>query len=250
MLPHDDQWVRIMSDGPSTEGCIPLLLPVKSLTGAKHRLADALSAHDRRLLVLAMLADVVEAGLGADLEPIVVSPDEEVLDAAERAGARPLREPDGLEGLNEALTWAIERLAGASAVLILLPDTPLVTPSELMLVCAAALPERGGPNGEDQRTAVSRGSVVAVPDRAGRGTNALLLKPSTALRPYFGPNSFARHRAAARRGGIRFVGLRLPGISLDLDTTDDMREFLQTPAVTHTRRMLIMTDQSLVRGAL
>lgn len=216
---------------------LPLLLPVKSLGAAKRRLATLMSLRDRQQLVLAMLADVIAAGRAAGLEPVVLSPDGEVLEFAGQAGAESLREPSNRGGLNAALAWAIEELAAAPALLILLPDTPLVSPLELLELTSDAValgPSEGGELGPQGSRA------VAVPDRAGRGTNALLLHPPSALMPLaFGPRSLVRHRAAARSSAAFFSVHHLPGIALDLDTAADIAEFLREPSATRTRRFLL-----------
>ena len=60
-----------------------------------------------------------------------------------------------------------------------------------------------------------------VPDRHGPGTYAHLLSPAELGVPAFGPDSLARHRAAAIEAGATVVELDGP-LSLDLDTTADL----------------------------
>src|SRR5438093_585798 len=63
--------------------------------------------------------------------------------------------------------------------------------------------------------------VAIVPDRHGRGTNALLLAPPDAIDTCFGGDSRAAHAAAAREAGAALVELDGP-LTLDLDTPDDL----------------------------
>ena len=63
--------------------------------------------------------------------------------------------------------------------------------------------------------------MTIVPDRHGRGTNALLLAPPDAIDPCFGGDSRAAHVAAARAAGARLVELGGP-LTLDIDTPDDL----------------------------
>ena len=75
--------------------------------------------------------------------------------------------------------------------------------------------------------------VLAVPDRHGTGTNALLLSPPDAIAPSFGPGSFERHAQAARAGGLAYGVAQVPGLVLDVDTPDDLAELTR---VLETRR--------------
>lgn len=214
---------------------------------AKQRLRALMSLRDRQQLVLAMLTDVIAAGRAAGLEPVVLTPGRDVLEFAERAGARSLQEPSQGGGLNAALAWAIEVFAASPAVLILLPDTPLVSPLELQELASGADTPGLARQGESAVQG-SQAWVMAAPDRAGRGTNALFLRPPRCMQLAFGPGSLARHRAAARDSGAIFSVHHLPGIALDLDTADDVAEFLREPTDTATRRFLIGLRISLAIG--
>jgi 2-phospho-L-lactate guanylyltransferase len=140
---------------------------------------------------------------------VVVSPDPAVLETAASAGARPLAQRgSGLNGsLDEARTAALA--AGARCLLILPADLPTIEPSDLEALVAAAESLPPGPR------------VVLVPDRHGRGTNALLLEPPTVIPFAFGGDSRAAHSALAAAAGAAYA--ELDGrLSLDLDTPDDL----------------------------
>ena len=62
---------------------------------------------------------------------------------------------------------------------------------------------------------------MLVPDRHGRGTNALLVAPPDAIDVRFGGDSRAAHAAAAMEAGALLVELAGP-LRLDLDTPDDL----------------------------
>jgi 2-phospho-L-lactate/phosphoenolpyruvate guanylyltransferase len=70
-------------------------------------------------------------------------------------------------------------------------------------------------------------SVVLVPDRHGRGTNALAIAPPAAIEFAFGGDSRDAHRDAATRAGARYVELDGP-LTLDLDTPDDLLQVERT----------------------
>ncbi len=187
---------------------IVAVIPVRGLEGAKSRLGGVLDAEERRDLVSALLRRVVAAAAETPglSEVVVVSPDPEALELAAEAGARPLLQ-SGM-GLNEALEAArADVLAGGPAAVLVLPaDLPTIEASSV-----AAIVERAGPPP----------SVVLVPDRHGRGTNALLLAPAGIIDFAFGGDSRAEHAARARAAGARYDEVDA-GLGLDLDTADDL----------------------------
>jgi 2-phospho-L-lactate guanylyltransferase len=97
----------------------------------------------------------------------------------------------------------------AGARLLLLPaDLPTVTPADVGAILAAG-------------DAAGSPSVVIVPDRHRRGTNALLLDPPDAIDPAFGGDSRAGHTWLAESADIPLVELA-GALELDLDTPDDL----------------------------
>jgi 2-phospho-L-lactate guanylyltransferase len=182
-------------------------VPIRAFEGAKSRLGAVLDAEERRDLVEGLLRRTIAAARDTPgvAEVIVVSPDPEVLAVAEEAGARPLSQRS--RGLNPALQEARDAATG-ERLLVLPGDLPDVTPEELAAVLAAG-------------DAAGSPSVVLVPDRHRRGTNALLLDPPDAIDPAFGGDSRAGHAWLAESADILFV--ELAGIlELDLDTPDDL----------------------------
>jgi 2-phospho-L-lactate guanylyltransferase len=187
------------------------IVPVGALEGAKSRLGETLDAEERRDLVIALLRTTLEATArtpGID-ETIVVTPDDEIRQLALTAGARPIRQRD--QGLNRGLIEARDEAmaGGASSVVVLPIDLPLVSPEALTDVLAPL---------DDPR----RPLVVIVPDRHGRGTNALLVAPPDAIQFGFGGDSRAAHAECAREVGARLVELRDGPLTLDLDTPADL----------------------------
>jgi 2-phospho-L-lactate guanylyltransferase len=186
------------------------VVPVGTLDGAKSRLGETLDAEERRDLATRLLSRTLEAALatpGID-EVLVVTPDDEVRQLAARAGARPIRQRS--QGLNAGLRQARDEVlaAGADALLVVPIDLPLISPEALQKILA--------PLDEP-----SRPLVVLVPDRHGRGTNALLVAPPDAIEFGFGGDSRRAHAACAADAGARFVELDGP-LSLDVDTPADL----------------------------
>ena len=184
------------------------VVPVKDLAGAKSRIAPILDPGARAGLTLYMMGRVVAAIRGAGVENVgVVSPDRIVLSEAAERGATPLRQES--RGLNPALEegrrWAMGE--GASALLVLPADLPLLQPEDVRRVLGEA----------DDET-----SVVISPDGARAGTNALLLAPPDAMPFAFGPGSYEAHLRAARERGLDVRVCERPRLAFDLDTADDL----------------------------
>jgi 2-phospho-L-lactate guanylyltransferase len=193
---------------PVAPRSVTVAIPLRALEGAKSRLGAVLDAEERRDLVDGLLRRTIAAALATRgvTEVVVVSPDPEVLALAEAEGARPLAQQS--RGLNPAFQEA--RAAASGERLLLLPaDLPAATPAALVTLLAAG-------------TAAGTPSVVLVPDRHRRGTNALLLDPPDAIDPAFGGDSRAGHAWLAGSADIPFVELAVDGLDLDLDTPDDL----------------------------
>jgi 2-phospho-L-lactate guanylyltransferase len=191
-------------------GPLIAIIPVGTLDGAKSRLGAVLDAEERLELTLRLARTTIGAAVAARLvdEVLVVTPDDGVRAFAADLGARPIRQRDS--GLNHGLVAARADAvaAGATAILILPIDLPNVTPDAIDAV-AASLSEPERP------------LVAIVPDRHGRGTNALLIAPPDAIEVCFGGDSALAHRAAAQAAGARLIVLGGP-LGLDLDTPDDL----------------------------
>lgn len=189
-----------------------VVLPVKRLEQAKHRLSELLSPSERRALMAAMLADVL-AVLGrirAPHELLVVTADATAARAGREAGARVIDDTsDSGHSAAAALGVAAAAAAGADRVLLVPGDCPLLDGEEVQ----ALLELPSAPSGR----------VVVVPDRAGTGTNALLLEPPGAIAPAFGPGSHHRHLALARAAGVTAQTRALASLLLDVDTPADFR---------------------------
>jgi 2-phospho-L-lactate guanylyltransferase len=199
-----------MSDPLRPAPSVIAIIPIGMLDGAKSRLGAVLDAEERLDLTLRLARTTIAAAVATPgiAETIVVTPDDAVRRLAEELGARPLRQRTG--GLNSGVdAGRSEALAaGASAVLILPIDLPEVSSAAIGDVLATL--DRPG-----------RPLVAIVPDRHGRGTNALLLAPPDAIDTCFGGDSRSAHVTAAIAAGADLVELGGP-LALDLDTPDDL----------------------------
>jgi 2-phospho-L-lactate guanylyltransferase len=198
-----------------------VIIPVKRFGAAKQRLLGAFDRPARAAVSKAMLADVLAAVDQARLvERVIVVTGE---GRAERLALRHarrtavplevLRDPKDL-GHSEAATLGIVRAKalGASCVVLLPGDCPLLDPAEL----DAALDR------------MRDGRVAVVPDRHGTGTNALLLAPPDAIGPAFGRGSCARHSELGRKAGREVAVEPLRSLRLDVDTPADLASLAVT----------------------
>ncbi|HET8912278.1 MAG TPA: 2-phospho-L-lactate guanylyltransferase [Ktedonobacteraceae bacterium] len=186
------------------------IVPVKTLTAAKSRLADHLSAYQRQRLVLYMLHHVLDILHASEIfECIsVVSADDTVLKKAQSWGATALVEE--LAGHNPALHAAAlrEREAGASSLLTISADLPLLKVTDI-------------------HTMVAYGTthpIVLASSREGTGTNAVLMRPPLALPYLFGVGSLQSYQKAARQRGLSAQLYQSEGLALDVDTIEDLHE--------------------------
>jgi 2-phospho-L-lactate guanylyltransferase len=220
------------------------ILPVKTFSAAKKRLAGTLGSGSRHALAQAMLGDTLgslKRVRGLD-KTIVVTRDREAEGAALGRGVEVLRDREEAGQSAAALLGVAYALAnGYDRVLLVPGDTPLLDPEELRSLLVTA---------EEHRR-----QVVIVPDRHGTGTNALVLSPPDALRPAFGPGSMDRHLAQARGAGLSLEVAEIPSLALDVDTPEDLAELSarlddrRGPAPM-TRGTLRQLDRSRVRRAV
>lgn len=213
------------------------ILPVKSFGAAKQRLASLLGSGSRQALAQAMFQDVLASLRRTEgIERVVVVASEPSVEFAGDDHMVLLEDELG-DGQSAAastgIRWAVE--AGFERVLLVPGDTPLLASAEVDALLSDA-PE----------------DVVIVPDRHGTGTNALLLRPPTAIEPSFGPDSLARHVAEADAAGLTHRVERVPSLLFDVDTSDDLAVVAEAIEASHaiaprTRGALRQLDRAGAR---
>ena len=216
---------------------VAAVLPVKPLDDALGRLAEALAPDERRALQEAMLTDVLAACVASRVDQtLVVSNDPDAAELVAAAGATIVADAVPPEGMNRAVARGLDAAssAGFGAALVLTADLPLIS--------AAALDELIG-FGAGGRY------VVFAASRDGTGTNAMLLRPPTAIPPELGPGSLARHLRRTAAEGLPSLTLSLPELALDIDTPDDLVSFLAVPGDTHTHEACSRLGLDVARAA-
>lgn len=186
------------------------IVPVKPLRRAKSRLSSVLSTEQRADLSQKLLLNTLQV---LDQVPeiqhtLVVSRDGRALALAREHNARTVTE-HGSPDLNIALAraTALAKSQGASAVLILPADLPLIAPAHVQELIALA---------DDPPV------VVVAPDRHNSGTNALLVAPPGLIEYEFGPDSYAHHHARGQAAGARVESCSSLALGLDLDAPEDL----------------------------
>jgi len=187
-----------------------ILVPVKNLVDAKQRLSPLLSPDERVALAQAMCEDVLQALARWQSRPMVavVTSDSFARDLAARFHFEVVADDNSGETNAIDMATAFCRERGAESTLVVPADIPLIDSAELQQIVDSAPP----------------GGAVLVPDAAGRGTNAAWRSPGDLFPLRFGNDSFLPHLAAAKATGLPCVVLELPGIALDVDRPDDLRE--------------------------
>jgi 2-phospho-L-lactate/phosphoenolpyruvate guanylyltransferase len=176
-----------------------VLVPVKAFDQAKRRLHLAMSVTERAALSRAMADRVLAAA--RPLPVAVVCDDNEVAEWARSRRALVIWEPG--RGLNGAVEAGVDHLAALGVTQVTVAHADLPRASDLTEV--GVLP-----------------GITLVPDRYGNGTNVLALPTGAGFQFSYGPGSFARHRAEARRMGLPVHVLDRPDLAWDVDEPADV----------------------------
>jgi 2-phospho-L-lactate guanylyltransferase len=202
------------------------IIPAKSFSGAKQRLATFLQPHERRLLARAMLTDTLTAcsqAMGLDGMGVVTC-DREVAEVAGACGAEVLWEPQA-QGHSQAVAFGVQvcRQRGSPTMLTLPGDLPLLSAADVQAIIAPPEPQV---------------PVVLVPNRDDLGTNAIVLSPPDCLTLAFGHDSFQRHLRLAAERHLGVAIRRLPRVALDIDEPGDLALFAAQQVSCHSFQVL------------
>jgi len=188
------------------------LVPIKPFATAKTRLEGLLTRLECARLAEEMARDVLRALYAApDISGIALLTTEPKLAtlAAEATAGKATRfyaEQPG-EDYRAALGRVAAELAahGARQLLVLPADLPLLSSGDVRQLLES-----------------HRGGVTLCPAAVDGGTNGLLLTPPTLIPFLYGPDSAARHRAAAAAVGVTARTADLPAFARDVDSPDDV----------------------------
>jgi 2-phospho-L-lactate guanylyltransferase len=186
------------------------VIPVKGLTESKTRLSTYLQGDKRRILVEALLDDVLSSITRSRVYGtiIVISPDENVGSRIRPQEVSFLKQT-GI-GLNRAVEQAnrLATLGHASSLTTVLADIPLVEPGDFKEVVGLGSPGR---------------RVAMAPSMKG-GTNVMLTSPPGVISPSYGRWSYSKHLRRAQAGGLNAYSISNGRVSFDIDTMSDLME--------------------------
>jgi 2-phospho-L-lactate guanylyltransferase len=191
------------------------ILPVKSPQNAKQRLTGFLAVEQREMLARMLYRQTLATlCLAEGIDRVVVATsDSEIAEHARQSGAMVFEEQEQVShsvSADAACLRAMEM--GASTALLVPIDVPTATPADFSQLASSARP-----------------GLVVVPSSDGTGTNALVRTPPNCIQSRFGPGSFRKHLDQALSKGLPADVLRLPGLMFDIDTPEDVAEFLAGP---------------------
>jgi len=178
-----------------------VLVPVRGFLTGKQRLGHLLDATERADLLEGM-ADRVVAAAGSFPVAVATSAPE-VVDWALGLGVTLLPDPGRLDDAAAAgVAWA--RALGLPRLVVAHADLPFADD------LSAVATDGAGP------------VVTAVPCHRDDGTPVLSVPVTSGFRFAYGPGSFRRHAAEARRLGLGWRVVRHPGLSRDVDRPADL----------------------------
>ena len=178
------------------------IVPIRGFRNAKRRLDPILDPAQRESLARDLAIGVLSAL--AATPTFVVTDDDDVAQIAQGLGAAVV--DDRERSLDLAVEAGVEmaRAEGFDRLLIAHADLPF--------------PESLGGLGSD----IEPNDVLLVPDRHHDGTNVIVLAADVPFRFAYGPASFSRHLAEARRLGCRAVVVEDSPLGWDIDVPDDL----------------------------
>jgi 2-phospho-L-lactate guanylyltransferase len=198
----------MLSDSARTETSPPrprpragVVVPIRAFALGKARLADVLEPADRVALSRRWAERVLHAA--APLPVVVVTSDPAVREWAERHEVAVLTDPGTLDGA-AAVGREHFRAAGCTRAVIAHADLPFARDLDRLA--------RDG----------AQPVVAVVPCHRDDGTPVLSVPTASEFRFAYGPASFRRHAAEARRLGLALRVVRDRDLAFDVDVPDDL----------------------------
>lgn len=191
-----------------------VVVPVKQFHLAKQRLSTVLSSDERAYLAKMLLHDVLQSITNSPkvTQTVIVSRDPAAAEIAHAFGCQYLEEEQADLSLAVSQGAALAKSAGATSFAMVPGDVPRVSAEEITALLSNA-PRLSG--------------VTIAADRHGTGTNGLVVRPINLMPFSFGEGSFQKHRKTAERLGVSVQQMQLAGLSLDIDTPNDLISLLE-----------------------
>jgi 2-phospho-L-lactate guanylyltransferase len=188
-------------DATSPQHDVGVVIPIRSFRFGNSRLASALDDRERIGLARRMAETVVAAA--GDRPISIVSSDADVAEWCTQHALERIDDPGSLDGAADAgRDWV--RTRGLARVVIVHGDLPLASSLDAVA--------------NDGADAVA----VFVADHRGDGTPVCAVPVDAPFAFAYGPDSFARHVAAARAAGLTVRIVTDPSLAFDIDVPEDL----------------------------
>jgi 2-phospho-L-lactate guanylyltransferase len=198
---------------------VGVVIPLRSFTRGKSRLAGALDAVAHEAFVRGLADGVADAA--APHPTVVITSAPEVIEWAGERGLPVVADRGSLDrAADDGRAWAAAR--GCTRVVVVHADLPDIVSLDAVTAEGAEPVAVIVPCHRDDGTPVLSIPVPTVPDHP----------------PFefsYGPGSFARHCAAARRAGLEVRVVRDHALAFDVDGPDDLALVLARRRVTPER---------------
>ena len=119
-------------------------------------------------------------------------------------------------GINQAISFAykIFKIGNEDSVLILHADIPLISENDVNWIA--------------EHSKLHERVAIIAPSLRKDGTNALYIQPANLITFQFGKNSYEKHLQSLKKvEDIELLIFKSENISLDIDTHEDLMEFIQ-----------------------
>jgi 2-phospho-L-lactate guanylyltransferase len=177
---------------------VAVVVPIRSFSSGKGRLAGVLSDDEREALARSMAQRVLDAA--APLPVYVVTSDDEVAVFASDNGAKVIPDPGSLNAAADAGRAAV---AADGFAMVIVAHADLAQPTPFAWVA-------------------DFDGVTLVPDRHGGGSNVMALPTSAAFTFAYGDGSRSRHEAEARARGLALRVVDDASLGWDVDAPSDL----------------------------
>lgn len=197
------------------------IVPFKTLSEAKSRLAGLLSPADRSALAMVMLADVLTAlTQSQSVNHIIVTTCDQAAQRLAQSLNITLMNDVGTN-LNHSLELAIANVDSKTSILIIHADLPLVEAVDI----------------DDFINNLPHGGVALAGSHDG-GTTAMAFATAIRMKLSFGSESFRHHWSAANTAEIPVFSIHEGPITFDIDRPDDLLRLRNKPGERQTGKLL------------
>jgi 2-phospho-L-lactate/phosphoenolpyruvate guanylyltransferase len=193
---------------------IAAVIPVKSLHSAKSRLSPFLTLQQRKNLALLLLNATIKTVKASRFvsDIIVVSSDNIIEYLSLKNSLKFIKDADS--GVNNAVILA-DRYCIENEI-----DANIIIPNDIPFLSFRSI---------DQICIISEKyskCVIICPSKRFDGTNILFRKPPGVIKTFYDNDSYANHLNEAKKLNIPIELLDQANLRFDIDTKDDLIEFL------------------------